>query len=100
MKQIFKRVITESDAAMGDVGSQHSSVQRAMNEIAFAESEGIVSQNACFNPVLGSRWNGFSFLNEGPIGFVPCGVFDFTGNGEHSPRSIKHPAIGGIAGIL
>lgn len=100
MKEIFKRLITKSDAAMGDIGSQHSSVQSAMNEIALTKSEGIVPQYTCFNPVLGFGRNRFAFLNEGPIGFVPSGIFDFTGNGKHASRGIKYPPVGRIAGVL
>jgi len=93
-------LVVESDTAVGHVLAQESRVERAVDEVPFAESEGIFSQHARFDTVRLTPRNRQSLLDEGPVRLDPHGVDELRLHGEFTARRVENPLTFGFTRLV
>ncbi len=93
-------LVVESDTAVGHVLAQESRVESAVDEVPFAESEGIFSEHARFDALRLTPRNRQSLLDEGPVRFHPHGVDELRLHGEFAARRVENPLAIGFAGLV
>src|SRR6185312_8620614 len=71
-----------------------------MDEIAFAESQGIFSEDPLFGAVGGILRYGESLFDECPVGLDPCGIGQFRLDEKLSSWRIENPLAVTFAGLI
>ncbi len=64
-------VVVQADTAMGHILAQKPRVERPMNEIAFAEPQGIISEHARLEAMLRIGGDAQPLFEKGPVRFDP-----------------------------
>lgn len=93
-------VVVQSDAAVRDVPSQQSRVERPVDEVALSESQRVFAKHARFHPIGLIAGNGQAFFDEGPIRFDPDGIHQLGLNVKFAPWRIEDPLAGGFARLV
>ena len=84
-------LVPDADAAVSDVPAEQARVERAVDEVALAKTQGVVPERPRFDPVLQPLRDGLPFLDEGPIRLDPIRVGDLRFDAELASRRVKNP---------
>ena len=96
----FKIVVIEPDASMRHIFSQQTSIERPMDEIAFAESQCIFTEDTLLGTVGGILRHRESFFDECPIWLDPRGIGQFRLDEKFSSWRIENPLVVSFAGLV